>query len=206
MKYLPLGDSYTICTGAKAEESWPVILTKHLIENNVNCLLMDNPARNGFSTQNLIDTELPLVKKYNPDFVTLLIGVNDWVRGITKEQFEKNLNFILDDLQKNLIKQNNILLITIPDFGVTPRGKEYSNGRNISEGILAFNSILKKESSERGLPLVDIFPISKKMGEDGSLVAQDGLHPSNKEYSIWESFILQACLEMLQTKNKKSGS
>lgn len=77
VNYLPLGDSYTICTGATEKESWPVILTKHLNETGIKTTLQDNPARNGYSTQNLIDNELPVFKKLKPDFVTLLIGVND---------------------------------------------------------------------------------------------------------------------------------
>jgi lysophospholipase L1-like esterase len=100
ISYLPLGDSYTICTGAKQHESWPFLLTNHLIENKVDCILLDNPARNGFTTQDLIDTELPLIKKLKPNFVTLLIGVNDWVRGVSKENFAKNLTAILNEIEK----------------------------------------------------------------------------------------------------------
>jgi lysophospholipase L1-like esterase len=78
--FLPLGDSYTICTGAKESESWPVILTKHVNDAGIALKLLDNPARNGFTTQKVIDFELPLLKKLKPEVVTLLIGVNDWYR------------------------------------------------------------------------------------------------------------------------------
>jgi acyl-CoA thioesterase I len=197
VRYLPLGDSYTICTGASKEEAWPTLLTSQLNEKGINCVLMDNPARNGYSTQDLIDYELPLLKKYKPEFVTLLIGVNDWVRGVTEDDFQKNYKYILDEVQKNISKKENILLITIPNFGVTPNGKNYSRGRDIGKGISEFNSFIKSEGKERNLSVVDIFEISEKMGVDASVVAKDGLHPSAKEYAVWETMILPKAMELL---------
>jgi lysophospholipase L1-like esterase len=198
VNYLPLGDSYTICTGATEKESWPVLLTQHLNEDKIKTTLLENPARNGYSTQNLIDRELPLVKKLKPNFVTLLIGVNDWVREVPENTFKNNFIFILDELQKELPDKSKIVLITIPDFGVTPQGKLYGGGRDISEGISAFNSIIKAEGKKRGLPVVDVFAVSKKMKEDNSLVAADGLHPSAKEYAVWEALILPEAKKLLK--------
>jgi lysophospholipase L1-like esterase len=198
VRYLPLGDSYTICTGAPKSAAWPLLLTGHLKEEKINVVLLDNPARNGFSTQNLIDLELPLVKKLKPDFVTLLIGVNDWVREVPAKTFIKNYHFILDEMQKQLSDKKKIVLITIPDFGVTPTGKNYGGGRNISKGIAEFNEVIKEAGKERGLRVVDIFEISKQMKDDESLVATDGLHPSAKEYAVWEKMILPEVIKLLK--------
>ncbi|MEO6305639.1 MAG: SGNH/GDSL hydrolase family protein [Bacteroidia bacterium] len=198
VNYLPLGDSYTICTGATEKESWPLILSNHLTENKITCKLLDNPARNGYSTQNLIDHELPLIKKLKPDFVTILIGVNDWVRGVSKEDFTKNLVFILDEVQKGIPDKKKIILITIPDFGVTPSGKNYGNGRDIGKGIAEFNAVIIAEAKKRNLLLVDIYDLSKKMKDDATLVAADGLHPSGKEYGLWEKLILNEALIVLK--------
>jgi acyl-CoA thioesterase I len=196
--YLPLGDSYTICTGAKTEESWPVLLTKHLNENKIACTLANNPAKNGFTTQNLIDLELPICRKLKPDFVTVLIGVNDWVRGVLKEDFHRNLVFILDEVKKNMPANGKLLIITIPDFGVTPEGQNYGGGRDISAGIAQFNTIISNEAKKRSIPIVDIFELSKKMGADDELVADDDLHPSAKEYAIWEKVIFPTALKLFK--------
>lgn len=198
IRYLPLGDSYTICTGASQNQSWPYLLSGHLNDGGLTCKLLDNPARNGYTTQNLIDRELPLLKELKPDFVTLLIGVNDWVRDVPKVTFDKNLVYILNEIQKALPDKSKIILVTIPDFGVTPTGKDYSNGRNISTGVAEFNAIIKLEAKKRNLPLVDIFELTKKMGTDESLVAKDGLHPSAKEYAVWETLILPEAMKLLK--------
>lgn len=190
IRYIAFGDSYTICTGTTSEaEHWPTILTKHLSESGVATELVANPSRNGFSTQNLIDNELPLLKTNNIDFATLLIGVNDWVRQVDINIYHKNLNHIIDEIQKKLVNKKHLLLITIPDFGVTPQGSQYGSGRDISKGISEFNAIIKSEATKRGLPCVDLFLISKKMKDNKDLVAADGLHPSAKEYAIWETLI-----------------
>lgn len=196
--YLPLGDSYTIGTGASEQESWPWLLAADLSTNGLSCRVCDNPARNGYTTTDLIEKELPLVKKLRPDFVTLLIGVNDWVRGVPKADFSKNLNYILDVLQTQSDHKPKLLLLTIPDFGVTPEGKNYAGGRDISKGLEEFNDIIRREAKKRDLPVVELFELSKAMSTDNSLIAKDGLHPSAKEYSIWEKRILPEALKVLK--------
>lgn len=123
--------------------------------------------------------------------------MNDWVRGADKNTFTKNLQFILDHVQGKLADKSKIVLITIPDFGVTPQGKNYGSGRNISNGIEEFNTIIKNEGIKRGLPVVDIFKLSKDMGTDPQLVAADGLHPSAKEYALWETLIFPVTKTLL---------
>lgn len=198
ISYLPLGDSYTIGTGASEEDAWPRLLTRHLNEKGIACRLIANPARNGYSSLDLIKEELPLATRLQPDFVTLLIGANDWVRGVTKEEYASHLNYILDSLQKIVKIKKRIVLVTIPDFGVTPYGENFSNGREIGKGIAEFNAIIKEQAALRGLFVADIFSVSQKMGEDPSLVSPDGLHPSAKGYASWETVILQKALDALK--------
>lgn len=190
LRYIALGDSYTICTGTNTTaEQWPEILAGHLRNAGIPVELVSNPSRNGFSTQNLIDNELPLLKNGSYDFATLLIGVNDWVRDVDTKTYQKNLSYIVDEIQKTLPHKSKLILITIPDFGVTPKGALYSRGRDISKGITEFNDIIKAEAKKRGLVCVDIFPLSKGMLHHQDLVAADGLHPSAKEYALWEALI-----------------
>jgi len=196
--YIALGDSYTICTGTTAKaEHWPSLLANHLTEAGIATELVANPARNGFSTQNLIDNELPLLSTNPVDFVTLLIGVNDWVRQVDIVTYHKNLNHIIEQVQKALPNKSRLILITIPDFGVTPQGALYGSGRDISKGIMEFNDIIKAEAKKRNLRCVDIFPLSKGMLHTKALVAGDGLHPSAEEYALWEALILHEAKKLL---------
>ena len=199
IRYVALGDSYTIGEGAAPDESWPSLLTRHLRAEGVGVDLVANPSVTGWTTQDLIERELPIFQKEKPNFGTLLIGVNDWVQGVDEETFRERFTFIVEEMLKMLGSKQRLLIVTIPDFGVTPTGPRYARGRNISEGIASFNKIITEESKKRGLRVVDIFELSKKMASDRSLVAADGLHPSAKEYAEWEKVIFPAALQLLKS-------
>ena len=198
INFIALGDSYTICEGAINAESWPVLLTKNLNAKGINIALVANPSVTGWTTKDLIDKELPVYEKAHPHFATLLIGVNDWVQKVEVKTFHANLNFIIDQMQAKLSDKKNLILITIPDFGVTPQGAKYSGGRDISQGLSEFNDIIFSEAKKRGLKTVDIFPVSQQMKVDPTLVSPDNLHPSAKEYAIWETLIFPVAYELLK--------
>src|SRR5438132_4827262 len=198
IRYAVIGDSYSCGEGAKPSESWPALLTQHLKSQSVDVDLVSNPPVTGWTTKDAIDKELPKFVNSDPNFATLLIGVNDWVQGVDEETFRTRLSFLLDQMLAVLPNKKHLLVVTIPDFGVTPTGPKYSRGRNIHEGIMQFNQIVIEEAHKRGLQVVDIFPVSKKMGHDKSLVAKDGLHPSAKAYAEWEKIIFPVALELLK--------
>jgi lysophospholipase L1-like esterase len=199
IRYVAIGDSYSIGEGASPNESWPAVLTRHLNAQGLHVDLVANPSVTGWTTKQAIDRELPIFNESKPNFATLLIGVNDWVRGVVDEAtFRKHFTYLLDRMLEVLPNKKRLLVVTIPDFGVTPTGPKYARGRDISEGLSRFNQIVTEEAKKRGLPVVDVFPLSKKMGSDPSLVAADGLHPSAKEYAEWEKIIFPAALELLK--------
>jgi len=197
IRYAVIGDSYSYGEGASPNESWPALLTQQLKAQGLDVDLVSNPSVTGWTTKDAIDKELPKFVNSSPNFATLLIGVNDWVQGIDETTFRNRFSFLVDQMLAVLPNKKRLLVVTIPDFGVTPTGPKYSRGRNIHEGILRFNQIVTEEARKRGLEVVDIFPLSKKMGQDKSLFANDGLHPSAKEYAEWEKIIFPVALELL---------
>jgi lysophospholipase L1-like esterase len=197
IRYAVIGDSYSCGEGASPKESWPALMTQHLNSQGLHVDLVSNPSVTGWTTKDAIDRELPKFVNSNPNFASLLIGVNDWVQGIDENTFRNRFSYLLDQMLAVLPNKKRLLVVTIPDFGVTPTGPKYSRGRNIHEGIMQFNQIVTEEARKRGLSVVDIFPLSKKMGKDKSMVAKDGLHPSAKAYAEWEKIIFPAALELL---------
>lgn len=198
IRYVAIGDSYTIGEGIDRNKAWPNILVKKLNENGIGIELAANPSRTRWTTQDAIDKEMPVFRKSKPDFATLLIGVNDWVQGVDKNTFRQRLKILIDEMQKNLLIPNNLIIITIPDFSAAPAGMIYGAGRNISRGISEFNGIIKEEAAKRNLSVVDIYPATQKMSENSELVAKDGLHPSEKEHEIWESMIYPVAYDILK--------
>jgi len=198
IKYLPLGDSYTICTGGTEGNSWPELLTGHLNDSGLNVKMLSNPARNGFTTDDLIRYELPVFFKEKPDFVTICIGTNDWCQGYDSATFHNNLKYILDTIQATLPVKTNILLLTVPDFSLTRSGPLYANGRDIPAGLQSFNAIILAEAKARALKTVDLFAVSQAVKDDRFLISDDNLHPSDKGYALWERNIFPVSLAILR--------
>ncbi len=195
-RYVALGDSYTIGEGVEPGHAWPNLLTTHLQEEGVAIELVANPSVTGWTTRQVIEHQLPIFEESRPTFATLLIGVNDWVQGVSPDDFGRRLSQILDRIQSALLDKRKLILVTIPDFSVAPDGSMYGSGRDISQGIADFNDIIKAEAGPRSLHVVDIYPLSQRM-EGSEYFASDNLHPSTAAYERWEQMIYPAAISLL---------
>ena len=197
IRYIPIGDSYTIGEGARSEEAWPNLLVKDLRADGVPSTLVANPARTGWTSEDALLREMSIFGAAKPTFATLLIGVNDFVQGVSVDQFRANFEQLIDQMIEVLPSKQRLLIATIPDFSVTPAGKGFGDPKKLSAGVAEFNTIIKTVAMGRGLEVVDIFALSQAMGTDSSLVAVDGLHPSAREYALWEQLIKPAARNLL---------
>ena len=195
-RYVALGDSYTIGEGVATPESWPSLLTDHLRERGIAIELVANPSVTGWTTAQLIEHELPVFEASRPTVATLLIGVNDWVQGVTADDFRDRLNLIVGRVQAGLPDPRRLLFVTIPDFSITPAGASFSRGRDIASGIAGFNDVIRETAARASLGVVDIFPLSQRLGGPEYVVA-DNLHPSAVAYAEWEALILPVALDLL---------
>lgn len=198
IRYAVIGDSYSNGEGATPDQSWPSLLTKDLKQNGIKIELVSNPSITGWTSRQAIDEELPEYEKSNPTFATLLIGVNDWVQGVDENTFRANLITLIERMQSRLPDKSKFIIVTIPDFSQTPTGKNYGNGRDISQGILSFNKIIIEEAKKQNIRVVDIYELSQKTLVDPELVASDGLHPSAKQYKLWEELIYPQAYKILK--------
>jgi len=181
VRYVALGDSYTIGTSVGEAERWP----DQLVERVGELELVANPAVNGYTSADLIADELPLLEELEPDFVTVLIGVNDVVQGVPDGQYAANVAIILDALLERLAR-DAVVCVATPDYTRTPRGGDYGDPVRQSDGIVRVNAILREACDQRGIAFVpEIFEISQVASLDPSLVADDGLHPSGAQYARW---------------------
>ena len=189
MRYVALGDSYTIGTGVQEAERFPNQLVAALSGDAGPLELVANLGVNGYTTADLIRDELPTLDDLRPEFVTLLIGVNDVVQGVAPATYAANVAAILDALLERLAA-NRIVTVAIPDFTVTLAGADYGDPRRQHDGIVAANATMTRLAGERGMAFVNIFDLSLRAGADRSLVAADGLHPSGAQYALWVERIL----------------
>jgi len=203
MRYLALGDSYTIGESVAAPERWPVQLTARL---RARGLPIDDPlliATTGWTTGELSRA----IEQANPigpfDLVTLLIGVNNQYRGRSENEYRQQFHVLL---QRAIAYAGDdparVVVLSIPDWSVTPfaisLGAEQSSLDRIAGQIDQFNAINRAETERSGAHYLDITPISRQAAQDRSLLATDGLHPSGKMYAHWVKLIEPMACDILQ--------
>lgn len=180
MRYVALGDSYTIGTSVEREERFPELLVR--VEPRLE--LVANLGVDGYTTADLIRDELPALPGLAPEFITVLIGVNDVVQRVPDATYEANLVEIFDVLLA-AVPPSRIVALSIPDYTVTPAGADYGDPSARHAAIVEANSIMARQSDQRAVAFVDIFDLSLGAAGDRTLVARDGLHPSGAQYARW---------------------
>jgi acyl-CoA thioesterase I len=180
VRYVALGDSYTIGTSVERRERFPELLAS--VEPRLE--LIANLGVDGYTTADLIRDELPELPGLAPEFLTLLIGVNDVVQSIPVATYEANVVEIFDVLLP-AVPAARIVVVSIPDYTVTPAGADYGDPDRKRTEIVESNAIMARLCDERGVEFVDIFDVSSQAAADRSLVARDGLHPSGTQYGLW---------------------
>jgi len=190
LSFLALGDSYTIGESVSQDQRWPnqmidLALNKDVLFNQPNII-----AKTGWRTEQLIDTlnKINFIKKF--DYVSLMIGVNNQYSLKPIDTFRLDLIKLLDMSIGYSIKRDNVVLISIPDWGVTPFGEEYDRNR-IKEEIDEFNSVIKDIANTNNILYVDVTEISRRALIEKDLIANDSLHPSGKMYKEWAEKIYE---------------
>jgi len=194
VRYVALGDSFTIGTSVAPAERWP----DQLVGRVPALDLLANLAVNGFTSGDVIQVELPQVPALRPEIVTLLIGVNDVVQGVPETTYRRNVAAILDTLVRD-VGAGRVLVVTTPDYTVTPAGADYGDPATQSAAIRRNNAINAELAAARGVAVVDIYDLSLRAAADRSLVASDGLHPSGAQYALWVERIAPAVSDLLGT-------
>jgi len=184
VRYVALGDSYTIGTSVAVADRWPDRLVAALGPNEPTLELVANLGVNGYTTADLIRAELPLLERLRPGFVSVLIGVNDVVQGVPFASYAPNVERILETLLAQL-PAGRILTVATPDYTVTPAGADYGDPRRQRDAVAEVNATMARLAGARGIAFVDIVELSLRASGDRSLVASDGLHPSGAQYASW---------------------
>lgn len=196
--YLALGDSYTIGHNVLPIENFPSQTFQLLTQFGYSFKSPEIVAKTGWTTdelQNNINN-----RTFNPpyDIVTLLIGVNNQYRGRLVDSYKPEFeNLLKQAIQFAGGKAEHVIVISIPDWGVTP----FAAGRDrdeIAREIDEYNAANKSISEIYKVNYIDITPWTREAANDLSLIAADGLHPSAKEYKRWAEKLASKIKALIQ--------
>ena len=178
IRYLALGDSFTIGTGVAPDRAFPARLAARWRAEGREVDLV-NPAVNGYTTDDLIARELPLVATARPTFVTLLIGANDIVRGRDEPAYRARVRSIVATLDPK-----TLVALPQPDWSRSPAARPFGDVPSLAARIESFNAALREEAERATARYVDLYPLMRRQAGAGML-APDALHPSATAHEEW---------------------
>lgn len=192
LRYLALGDSYTIGEGVPEAARWPVQLARGLRADGLPMADPEIIARTGWTTGELdaaIDAVHPLAEY---DLVSLLIGVNNQYRGLGVDEYRMQFSALLERaIGFAQGRRERVLVLSIPDWGVTPFARrELRSAARIADEIDACNHAAQEACAQRGIAFIDITAISRARGAEPGMLVEDGLHPSVAMYAEWTRLAL----------------
>jgi lysophospholipase L1-like esterase len=188
IRYLALGDSFTIGTGATPEESFPARLSARFRERKRQVTLK-NLAVNGYSTSDVLALQIPNTRAFEPSLVTFAAGANDIVRGSSPERYRENVRRIFERLLEAGVPATSIYALPQPDWSLSSAASEFGTPvAELARQIELFNSILREETARAGAHYIDLWPRMKEQARAG-MFAPDGLHPSAKAYDEWAALL-----------------
>ena len=198
LRYLALGDSYTIGESVDPRLRYPVQIADSLTERGYSIESPQIIAVTGWTTADLKAGIKAASPQGHYDLVSLLIGVNNQYRGMDINIYRKEFGELID--QSIYFAGNDtgrVIVLSIPDWGVTP----FASGRDrekIAGEIDQYNAINKEITLSRGIVWVDVTAVSRLAENDRTLIAGDGLHPSGTMYTEWVRLALPEILKMLE--------
>jgi lysophospholipase L1-like esterase len=182
MRFLALGDSYTIGEGVGADERWP---------NRLAAMLQLQPpeiiAQTGWTTDELSAAMDAHAFRAPYALVTLLIGVNNQYRGRDLDNYRAEFRALLQraiDLAGG--EAQRVVVVSIPDWGVTRFGR--ASGRDLAQTaheIDSYNAANAQIATMLHVRYVDVTAVSRDGGDSADMLVDDGLHPSAGMYARW---------------------
>lgn len=183
IRYLALGDSFTIGTGSRPEEAFPARLTDHW-RSRGRAVTLKNVAVNGFTTQDLLDREIAAIAPFAPTLITLAIGANDLVHGSSPSSYRAQVRRIFAAITSASVPITSVVALPQPDWSLAPIAGSFGDRRVVAQRIEAFNTVLHEEAESGGAQYLDIFTLMHDQARRG-MFASDGLHPAAAAHAAW---------------------
>lgn len=188
--YVALGDSTVAGVGASAPAQNYASRLHERLRSDYPAASFVNLGVSGATAAAVLAAQLPRAVALSPDLVTLSIGPNDITSVRAVEQYERDLETILQTLTRET--RAVVVLNLIPDLTVTPRFRETLMVTRLRDRVSAFNRALSRQGQRYGAEVVDLYgPSQREIPEHPEFVAGDGYHPSDQGYARWAELMWQ---------------
>jgi lysophospholipase L1-like esterase len=189
IRYLALGDSFTAGTGNPPSAAFPSRLASLWRAHGRNVTLK-NVAVNGYTTEDVLEQEIPQLAPFHPTLVTLAVGANDRVHGWSGDVYRSNVRVLFRAIVGAGVAPHRIVALPQPDWSLSPAAASFGDPAQFGADIVAFNAILRDEAQAAGARYVDLYPLMHRQAE-ARMLASDGLHPSARTQEEWAAALYE---------------
>jgi acyl-CoA thioesterase-1 len=175
--YIALGDSTAQGIGASQPDNGYVgLLVKRITQTTGKSVRVVNLSVTGAKIDDVINKQLPQLKKYKPDLITVEIGSNDVANNYNSQRFQEQYEKLASLLPSNTI------VADIPYFGGRLR---------LNNKALNASGSIRNIAQEHNFKLVKLQETTRQKQSVFNYSA-DYFHPSNRAYKIWEDAFWKA--------------
>ena len=178
--YVALGASDAVGVGSNVpgSQGYVPLVAAHLPKGSY----LINLGISGIHLHEALSRELPLALSTSPNLVTIWLVANDFIAGVSYDQYFHDLNFLLQELHRGT--HARIVMANLPDLTRLPAFSNESPTQKVQMivAIQRWNKEIALLAKQYGVALVDLFSQGSQITAHPEYISGDGFHPSPSGY------------------------
>ncbi len=136
----------------------------------------------GIQLHEALSQELPLALTTSPNLITIWLVANDFIGGVTYDNYLHDLNSLLQRL--HVSTRARIIMANLPDMTRLPAfaNETPSQKSQMIVAIQRWNKGIAQLAKKYGVALVDLFSQGSQITAHPEYISGDGFHPSPSGY------------------------
>jgi acyl-CoA thioesterase I len=191
--YVALGASDAVGVGSNfpGSQGYVPLVAAHLPKGSH----LINLGISGIHLHEALSEELPLALTTSPNLVTIWLVANDFVGGVTFDDYMQDLNMLLQQLHTST--HSRIVMADLPDLTRLPAfaNETPTQKLHMLNAIQQWNTGIAQLAHRYGVVLVDLFSQGSRLTAHPEYISIDGFHPSPSGYVQLASDFWQAIKE-----------
>jgi acyl-CoA thioesterase-1 len=178
--YVALGASDAVGVGSNVpgSQGYVPLVAAHLPKGSH----VLNLGISGIQLHEALSQELPLALSTSPSLITIWLVANDFIGGVTYDNYLHDLNTLLQQL--HMSTHARIVMANLPDLTRLPT---FANETSVQKSqmivaIQKWNKGIAQLAKIYGVALVDLFSQGSQITVHPEYISGDGFHPSPSGY------------------------
>lgn len=141
-----------------------------------------NLGSSGIRLHEALITELPIALSSSPNLVTIWLGVNDFIGGVSYSSYMQDLNSLLNQLRTHT--HASIVMANLPDLTRLPVFSSVigTSKTQVQRLIQHWNAGISALAIKYKVALVDLTAENSQITSHPEYISSDGFHPSPAGY------------------------